>query len=152
MSDNLLDLDYKPHLPPKTDYGIGIIGCGGIVQYAVLPTYKKNNLNIVACYDINRATAEKVAAEFGIPKVYDSLEALLADPAVEICEISVPPHHQLGIARTCIAAGKHLLCQKPLADTLPHAAEIVRLAREGGVKLAVNQQLRWGQGLRERGV
>lgn len=148
MSDDLLNLDYKPHLPPKTDYGIGIIGCGGIVQYAVLPTYKKNNLNIVACYDINRATADKVAAEFGISKVYDSLEALLADPAVEICEISVPPHHQLDIARACIAAGKHLLCQKPLADTLPHAAEIVRLASEGGVKLAVNQQLRWGQGLR----
>ncbi len=60
----------------------------------------------------------------------------------------MPPQHQLDIARTCIAAGKHLLCQKPLADTLPHAAEIVRLARAGGVKLAVNQQLRWGPGLR----
>ena len=72
----------------------------------------------------------------------------MADPEIEIVEISVPPQYQLAIARVCIAAGKHLLCQKPLSDTLPHAAEIVRLAREGGVKLAVNQQLRWGQGLR----
>ena len=148
MSDDLLDLDYKPHMPPKTDYGIGIVGCGGIVQYAVLPTYIKHGLNVQACFDISRATAESVAAEFDIPNVYDSLEELLADPAIEIVEISVPPQYQLGIARTCIAAGKHLLCQKPLADTLPHAAEIVRLAREAGVKLAVNQQLRWGQGLR----
>ncbi|MEZ4769370.1 MAG: Gfo/Idh/MocA family oxidoreductase [Caldilineales bacterium] len=148
MSDDLLDLDYKPHMPPKTDYGIGIVGCGGIVQYAVLPTYIKHGLNVQGCFDINRTTAESVAAEFDIPHVYDSLEELLANPDIEIVEISVPPQYQLGIARTCIAAGKHLLCQKPLADTLPHAAEIVRLAREGGVKLAVNQQLRWGQGLR----
>ena len=148
MTDDLLTLDYKPHMPPKTDYGIGIVGCGGIVQYAVLPTYRKHGLNVVACYDINRATAEKVAQEFGIPKVYDNLEALVADPEIQICEISVPPQHQLDIVRTCSEAGKHLLCQKPLADTLPHAAEIVRLAREANVKLAVNQQLRWGPGLR----
>jgi predicted dehydrogenase len=148
MHDDLLELDYQPHLPPKTDYGIGIVGCGGIVQYAVLPTYRKHNLNVLACYDINRATAEQVAEEFDIPRIYDGLAALVADPEIEIVEISVPPQFQLDIARVCIEAGKHLLCQKPLADTLPHAAEIVRLAREAGVKLAVNQQLRWGQGLR----
>jgi predicted dehydrogenase len=148
MHDDLLALDYQPHLPPKTDYGIGIVGCGGIVQYAVLPTYRKHSLNVLACYDIDKATAEQVAQEFDIPRVYDGLAALVADPQIEIVEISVPPQFQLDIARVCIEAGKHLLCQKPLADTLPHAAEIVRLAREAGVKLAVNQQLRWGQGLR----
>ena len=73
---------------------------------------------------------------------------MLDDPAVEIAEISVPPWAQLDIACKAIAAGKHLLCQKPLSDKLSQAAEIVRLAREKGVKLAVNQQLRWGQGLR----
>lgn len=148
MSDPLLDLDYKPYLPPKTDYGIAIAGCGGIVNYAALPTYKKHNLNVVGCYDLNREAAEKTAREFNIPKVYRTLEELAADSAVEIVEISVPPQHQLNLVRPCVAAGKHLLCQKPLADTLAHAAEIVRLAREAGVKLAVNQQLRWGQGIR----
>jgi predicted dehydrogenase len=148
MGDPLLDLDYKPHLPPKIDYGIGIVGCGGIVQYAALPTYVKHGLNVAGCYDINREVAEKTARDFDIPRVYMALDDLLADPAVEIVEISVPPQYQLGIARQCIAAGKHLLCQKPLSTTLSHAAEIVRLARQAGVKLAVNQQLRWGQGIR----
>lgn len=148
MSDPLLDLNYKPYLPPKTDYGIGVIGCGGIVNYAALPTYRQHNLNVVSCQDINRENAEKTAQEFEIPKVCDTVEELVADPAVEIVEISVPPQFQLDIVRQCAAAGKHLLCQKPLADTLPHAAEIVRLAKEAGVKLAVNQQLRWGQGIR----
>jgi len=149
MSDPLLDLDYKPYLPPKMDYGIGVVGCGGIVNYATLPTYKKHGLNVVGCFDINRATAERTAQEFDIPRVYSDLDELCADPKVEIAEISVPPRFQLGIAAQCIDAGKHLLCQKPLSDSLGQAAEIVRLARDhGGVKLAVNQQLRWGQGLR----
>ena len=69
MSDPLLDLDYKPHLPPKIDYGIGIVGCGGIVNYAALPTYRKHKLNVVACYDVRHEAAEKTAREFDIPHV-----------------------------------------------------------------------------------
>ena len=60
----------------------------------------------------------------------------------------MPPWAQLDVVRKVAAAGKHMLCQKPLADKLAEAAEIVRLGQEAGVKLAVNQQLRWGQGLR----
>ena len=80
--------------------------------------------------------------------MYRELDALLNDKAVEIVEISVPPWAQLDVVRKVAAAGKHMLCQKPLADKLAEAAEIVRLGQEAGVKLAVNQQLRWGQGLR----
>jgi predicted dehydrogenase len=146
--DDLLDLDYQPNLPPKTDYGIGIVGCGGIVNYAALPTYRKHNLNVVGCYDIRYEAAERTAREFDIPNVYRELDDLLANPEIEIVEISVPPWVQLETAARCIAARKHLLCQKPLSDNLGQAAEIVRLAREKRVKLAVNQQLRWGQGIR----
>ena len=80
--------------------------------------------------------------------MYRELDALLDAKAVEIVEISVPPWAQLDVVRKVAAAGKHMLCQKPLADKLAEAAEIVRLGQEAGVKLAVNQQLRWGQGLR----
>jgi len=148
MSDPLLNLDYKPHLPPKIDYGIGIVGCGGIVNYAALPTYRKHNLNVVGCYDVRYEAAEKTAREFDIPRAYRDLDELLANPAIEIVEISVPPWAQLDVVRKVAAAGKHMLCQKPLADKLAEAAEIVRVAHDAGVKLAVNQQLRWGQGLR----
>ncbi|RME81646.1 MAG: gfo/Idh/MocA family oxidoreductase [Caldilineae bacterium] len=148
MSDPLLELDYKPKLPPKKDYGIGLVGTGGIVQYATMPSYRRHQLNVVAAYDLQRPTAEIVAEEFNIPHVCDSLEELLDDPAVEIVEIAVPPQHQLGIVRQAVAAGKHLLCQKPLALDLAEAAEIVKLGEEAGVKVAVNQQLRWGQGIR----
>jgi predicted dehydrogenase len=135
-------------LPPKADYGIGIVGCGGIVNYAHLPAYKANSLNVVACYDEQRATAEKTALAHGIPRVAASLAELLADETVQIVDIAVPPWHQPAIAEQAIAAGKHLLCQKPLVYSYSEAARIVALARTAGVKLAVNQQMRWDAGIR----
>ncbi|MBZ0292123.1 MAG: Gfo/Idh/MocA family oxidoreductase [Anaerolineae bacterium] len=142
------DLDYKPHLGSKTDYGIGFIGTGGIVQYAHIPAYRKAGFNIVACYDLNPETARTVAAEHDIPTAYESLDDLLADPKVEIVDIAVPPWTQLEIVKKVAAAGKHMLCQKPLSDTFSEAVEIVEIGRKAGVKQAINQQMRWDAGIR----
>jgi predicted dehydrogenase len=148
MDEQLIELDYKPHLPAKMDYGIAVVGCGSIVTHATLPCYREHNLNIVGCYDIDPKAANKLAQRFDIPKTYDDLESLQRDPAVDIVEIAVRPSDQLGIVRGMSAAGKHLLCQKPLSDTFAEAVEIVETARAAGIKLAVNQQMRWDQAIR----
>ncbi len=135
-------------LPTKSDYGIGIVGCGGIVNYAHLPAYRANGLNIVACYDLNRATAEQTAAEHNIPRVASSLAALLEDEQVQVVDIAVPAQYQLSVVEQAAAAGKHMLCQKPLSTNYSDAVRIVELARLAGVKLAVNQQMRWDSGIR----
>ncbi len=127
---NDLNVDWRIKLGNKTDYGIGSIGCGGVVQYAHMPAYKKVNFNVVAAYDINKETAVKLAQEFNIPKVYDSVDELLADPKVEIVDIAVPPWAQLEIVEKVAAAGKHMLCQKPLADDFSDAVRIVELAEK----------------------
>ena len=148
MDRQLIELDYKPHLPAKMDYGIAVIGCGSIVTHATIPCYRAHNLNIIGCYDIDPQAAHKLAQRFGITKVYDDLGALQRDPAVDIVEIAIHPRDQLSIAREMSAAGKHLLCQKPLSDVFAKAVETVRIARAAGVKLAVNQQMRWDQAIR----
>jgi predicted dehydrogenase len=135
-------------LPEKHDYGVGIIGCGGIVNYAHLPAYRANGLNVVACYDKNPEAAERTAAEYGIPTAARSLEEIIEHPGIQILDIAVTPWAQPDIAAQGIAAGKHLLCQKPFADTIEHGKHIVRLAEEAGVKVAVNQQMRWDAGIR----
>ena len=135
-------------LPPKHDYGIGIVGCGGIVNYAHLPAYRQHGLNVVACYDKNQDAAASTAQTHGIPTVAASLDEILNDPAIEIVDIAVTPRAQADIAARAIAAGKHLLCQKPLSNTYAKAQEIVELAERAGVKLAVNQQMRWDAGIR----
>ena len=135
-------------LPEKTDYGIGVIGCGGIVNYAHLPAYRQAGFRVLACYDQNREAAERTAREHGIPRVADNIDDILDDPEIAIVDIAVTPWAQAAIAEQAIAAGKHLLCQKPLADRYGDAVRVVALAREHGVKLAVNQQMRWDAGIR----
>jgi predicted dehydrogenase len=134
-------------LPPKTDYGIGLIGCGGIVNYGHLPAYRARGFRVLACYDQNRQAAEETAARFGIPRVADSLEDLLADDEIEIVDLAITPWAQREVAEKAANAGKHLLCQKPLSDDYRRAVEIVEIAEQPGVKLAVNQQMRWTAGI-----
>ena len=142
------DISDQIPLPPKHDAGIAIVGCGGIVNYAHLPAYRAHRLNVVACFDADRAAAEKTAAEHAIPRIAASLAELLALPDVAIVDVAVPPWHQLAVVEQVAAAGKHLLCQKPLSNRYPEAVRIVELARAAGVKLAVNQQMRWDAGIR----
>ncbi len=142
------EIDDRIALPPKHDYGIGIVGCGGIVNYAHLPAYKAQGLRVVTCYDQRREAAEKTARDHGIPRVAASLDELLADPDVEIVDIAITPWDQVRVAEQAIAAGKHVLCQKPLASDYRDAVRLVATARRAGVKLAVNQQMRWDAGIR----
>lgn len=142
-----LDIDYKPRLPARSDYGIGLIGCGGIIDYAHLPAYRAHGLNIQACYDLDPATAKRLAEKHGIARTFEALDDLLADPAIEIVDIAVPAPAQRAIAERALAAGKHLLCQKPLSENLADATAIVAAGRAAGRKVAVNQQMRWSPGI-----
>ncbi len=134
-------------LPPRTDYGIGIVGCGGIVNYAHLPAYRQAGFRVLACYDRDPAAAGRTAAEHGIPRVAASIDDLLADPEIEIVDLAITPWAQPDVAGEAVAAGKHVLCQKPFADDYAKAVRLVELAHQAGRKLAVNQQLRWNAGV-----
>lgn len=143
-----MDLEYRPVLGTKLDYGIGIIGAGGIVNAAHLPAYRKAGFNVIGVTDKDIDKANRTAREFEVPRVYPTVEALLDDSEVEIVDIAVPPWHQKELVRKATAAGKHLLCQKPLSNIYAEAVEIVEMAETSGVKLAVNQQMRWDQAVR----
>ena len=70
-------LDYKPRLPERMDRGIGMVGAGGIVNYAHLPAYKKAGFNVIGITDRNRERAERTAKDHGIAKVYATVDELL---------------------------------------------------------------------------
>ncbi|WP_168122837.1 Gfo/Idh/MocA family oxidoreductase [Paenibacillus sp. HB172176] len=143
-----LELDYKPKLPSNKTRGIGIVGAGEIVSEAHLPAYRMAGFNVVGIYNRTKSKAEAVAEKFQIGKIYDSIEALVLDPDVEIVDIAVTPDLQPEIVRLAVAAGKHVLCQKPLAENYRDAVRIAELCEQGGVKGAINQQMRWAPGIR----
>jgi predicted dehydrogenase len=143
-----IDLDYGVHFAKKLDYGIGICGAGFIVKECHLPAYKKAGFNVKGIYTRTRSKAENLAKIYGIPKVYDSFEELCDDPEIEVIDLAFPPHLQLDLVEKAVVYGKHLLCQKPLAMNLVEAKKIVKLADEAGIKLGVNQNMRYDPAMR----
>jgi predicted dehydrogenase len=137
------ELNYQPQFPKKYKPGIGIIGCGGIVKGAHLPAYQKNNLNIVGVYDIKPEATEGVTEKFGVKKVFKSVDEMLASPEVEVVDIATHPAQRIELMRKAIAAGKHILAQKPLALDVNEAKKVVDEADKKGIKIAVNQNGRW---------
>lgn len=136
------------HLPPKTDYGIAFVGCGGIVNYGHIPSYQASGFKLLGGFDVNRAAAEETVQKHGLGKVYGSLDEVLADPQVEIVDVAVLPWAQPEIVAKITAAKKHLLCQKPFSVDYAQAVAMTQRAEEAGVKLAIQQQFRWGQVIR----
>jgi predicted dehydrogenase len=134
-------------IPPGHRLPIAVVGAGAIVDVAHLPAYRAAGLEVTGLFDLNAERAREVAGRHSIGRVYASLEELLADPGVAVVDVAVVPNAQPAIARAAIEAGKHLLCQKPFAPDVATGQELVGLARARGVKVAVNQQLRFDEGI-----
>lgn len=113
----------------------GILATGGIARKFAeqLPTSRSGEL--VAVGSRTRESAEKFAADFGGVRAHASYDALLADPAVQAVYVSPPhPAHLEWILRAA-AAGKHILCEKPLTLRLADTRRATEAARAGGVFL-----------------
>ena len=140
-------LDYQPHLPPKRDYGIGVVGAGSIARAGHLPAYRSAGFNVAGIYDEDGNKAKSLAADFETA-AFPSLEALLDSQEVAVVDIATPTITHPPLVDAAIAAGKHVLCQKPLTYDVVKAEAMVRDAANAGVRLAVNQNGRWDQAFR----
>ncbi|MGH9614329.1 MAG: Gfo/Idh/MocA family protein [Bryobacteraceae bacterium] len=144
----LLSLDYIPKLPGKADYGIGCVGAGQIMNQAHLPAYRKAGFRVLAITDANRQAAEDTAKKFGIPRVCGTVKELLDIPGIDIADIAVPAISNPELSAQALAAGKHVLVQKPMAETLAAAERMAASAHAAKRKLAVNHQMRWSPSVR----
>jgi predicted dehydrogenase len=142
-----LDLDLGPDLGTRS-YRIGVIGAGKIVRECHLPAYRSMGWQVVRIANRTAALAQEAAAAFDIPAASDDLLDVVRDEQVEVVDISLPPHLHREVAEAAIAAGKHVLLQKPMSTTLEDARAIVAAADVAGVKLAVNQNGRWDPAIR----
>ena len=108
----------------------GVLGTAKIGRDRVLPGMKKSSLleiRAIASRDADRA--RRTADALGIPKAYGSYEALLADPEIEAIYNPLPNHLHVPLTLQAAAAGKHVLCEKPIAMT---AQEATAAAARGG--------------------
>ena len=121
---------------------VGIIGCGKIAQVRHIPEYAANpNAEVYGFYDINQARAQELAEKYG-GKAYASYEELLADPAIEAVSVCAANHAHAEISIAALKAGKHVLCEKPMAISLDECEAMVAAAKESGKYLMIGQNQR----------
>jgi predicted dehydrogenase len=114
----------------------GVLGCADIAIQKVIPGMAESPSSVVAAIasrSIDRA--EATAAELGIAGAHGSYEELLADPSIEAVYIPLPNHLHREWAIAAVEAGKHVLCEKPLALTVAEAREMVDAAERADVLL-----------------
>jgi predicted dehydrogenase len=138
-----MNLDYRPSFPEDHRPGIGIVGCGGVVRTAHLPGYRRYGQRVVGVYDLRPEATDGVREQFGVEIVFGELDELLSHPEIEIVDIATHPVVRPALVRQALAAGKHVLAQKPFAADLQTARQLVEEAERLGLEVAVNQNGRW---------
>jgi D-xylose 1-dehydrogenase (NADP+, D-xylono-1,5-lactone-forming) len=115
----------------------GVLGCAGIAKRSVIPGIQQSEtgeVTAIASRGIDKA--KLTAEELNIPKAYGSYEELLADPEIEAVYIPLPNHLHKEWTIKAAEAGKHVLCEKPLAINASEAQEMVAACEKAGVVFA----------------
>ena len=121
---------------------IGLIGCGKIAQTRHIPEYLDNkDAKIIGYYDLNRERAGGLAEMYG-GKVYDSIEDMLADPEIDAVSVCVINTLHAKVTIQALNAGKHVLCEKPMAVSLEECIAMVEAAKKNGKYLMIGQNQR----------
>jgi UDP-N-acetylglucosamine 3-dehydrogenase len=124
-------------------FGVAVIGCGGVSAghfsaYAAHP-----DARLVAAVDSRPELAEAAARRWGAERSYSSIEAVLADPDVQVVDLCLPHELHAPVAIQAANAARHVFVEKPIANTLDEADRMIRAAREHGVLLMVDQTKRY---------
>ena len=120
----------------------GIAGTG-FIGPAHLEALRRNNIQVAGLAEATPELAQQKAAELGIEKAYPSFEAMIADPEITVVHLATPNYLHHAQAKAAMLAGKHVVCEKPLAMNSQESAELVKLATEKKLVNAINFNLRF---------
>ena len=121
---------------------IGVIGCGKIAQVRHIPEYAANeNCTLTAFFSPNAKRAEDMAAKYG-GKVYASAEELFADPEIDAVSVCAANYAHAELSIKALEAGKHVLCEKPMAVTIEDCEAMLAAAEKAGKRLMIGQNQR----------
>src|SRR3984957_9189336 len=113
----------------------GVLSTAKIGREHVIPAMQKGKISrITAIASRDQASADRVAKELGIPRAYGSYEALLADPEIDAIYNPLPNELHVPWTERALAAGKHVLCEKPIALDADEARRLIA-ARDASGKL-----------------
>ena len=139
----LSELGCLPSIENADMHRIGVIGAGRIAQQRQIPCYRHAGLEVAAVADVKQEALDRAAESYAIKRRYLDYRDLLAQDDIDIVDICTNSFPRKQITLDAVAAGKHVLSEKPFARSYADALEIVEAAEAAGVRLAVHQPTRW---------
>lgn len=122
--------------------GVAVVGAGFIGPVHV-EALKRVGVSLTGILGIDDTESERAAASLGLPRAYQSLDDILKDDRVQAVHITTPNRFHFDMASRALLAGKHVLCEKPLAMNSAESAKLVQLARKSKLAAAVNYNIRF---------
>jgi predicted dehydrogenase len=122
----------------KEKVGFAVVGLGSIAKSSVLPAFSRcKRAKLIALVARDKKKADALAKQYKAKATYVSAKfaQCVADPAISAVYIATPPGEHLGFVEQAAKAGKHVLCEKPLAATVEQAKKLVEVCRDNGVLL-----------------
>lgn len=118
---------------------MGIIGCGAIAENVHLPGYKRlpDLVEVVALCDIDMQILRDVGERYGVNDRYSDWRELVAREDIDVVSVCTPNYLHTEQTIAALKAGKHVLCEKPMATSVPDAQAMIRASEESGKKLFV---------------
>ena len=111
-------------------YGVVLIGCGHIGEEHIAQIYYRDNIRIVAVVDADEQKARLFAMKYGADRYGIDYHEFITRDDVDIVIIATYVSTHLSILRDCVVAGKHVLCEKPIAANARDGQEFYRLAKK----------------------
>ena len=123
---------------------VAVVGSGGIFKLAHGPAWRQiPQARVIAICDIVKERAEQARAQFGIERAFSSQDELLASDGVDLVDICTPHPSHAELAVKALQAGKHVICEKPMALEVEDAARMIRAAKETGRHLYIGHTRRF---------
>ena len=124
------------------DLGVAVVGLGFIGPVHI-EALRRLGINVVGVADMVEEKAQQAAKAWGLAKSYGSLEEVLRDEEVGVVHLATPNHLHFSMAREALKAGRHVMCEKPLAMNSVESGELVELAKQTGLAAGVNYNVRF---------
>jgi predicted dehydrogenase len=123
---------------------VAVVGTGNICRSAHMPAYmKRDDVEIIACADIDLEKAKKFAEDFKIPAAYASIEELLANCKPDYVDVCTWPAAHAPVSIAAANAGCHVMCEKPICHNLEDAIALRDAIKKNGVKFMLAVPLRY---------
>ena len=126
----------------KKTFKVGVIGAG-FIGPAHIEGIRRRGVEVSAIAEINQTLADQAAERLFIPNAFGDWKEMVNDPGLDVIHITSPNYLHYEQAKTCLEAGKHVICEKPLAMNTKESSDLVALARKKGLVNAVNFNMRF---------